>query len=138
MKQLIHQLIKRAPSHEYPFAVFGLWYEQGSDQPIGEDFAPLLTNINFNEVGKDGNITDDLLLTVGRTTRAHAGIVGNDMVFATVLFWLEYIPLAWLSRDEGSEREDAYYDIQSIELLECQIAEWKPVHFSLEPLTLPL
>jgi len=137
MKQLIHQLTKRAPSHEKPFAVFGLTYEQGSDQPIGDVIAPLLTNINFNEVGKDGNITDDLLLTVGRMTRSQVGIVGNDMVFATVLFWLEYIPMVWLSQDEGSEREDAYYDIQSIELLECQIMEWKPMYFSLDPITLP-
>lgn len=137
MNDLISQLVKRAPSHEKPFVVFGMCFEKGSDQPIGEDFAPLLTNINFNEVGKYGNITDDLLLTVGRLTRDQIGVTIDDMVSVTVLLWLEYIPMEWLSQDEGSEREDAYYDILSIELLDCQIMEWKPVYFGLEPITLP-
>lgn len=120
MKELISQLLKLAPSHEKPFVVFGLWFEQGSDHPVGEDFSPLLTNINFNEVGKHSNITDDLLLTVGQLTRSQVGIIGTDEVSATVLLRLEYIPFNWLSIDEGSEKEDAYYDILSIELLGYQ------------------
>jgi hypothetical protein len=119
MKDLINQLLKLAPSHK-PFVVFGLWFEKGSDQPIGEDLEPLLTNVNFNEVGKSGNVTDDLLLDVGRLTRSQVGIVGTDEVFATVLLCLEYIPPNWLGIDEGFAKEDPYYDILAVELLECQ------------------
>lgn len=136
MKELIKQLMKLAPSHEKPFVVLGLWFEKDSDLPIGEDLAPMLTNVNFNEVGKNGNITDDLLLTAGRLTRSQVGITGADEVFATVLLCLEYIPtnyLGWIV--EYAEKEDPYYDILSVELLECQIQEWKPVYFSLEPTT---
>lgn len=134
MKELIKKLMKLAPSHK-PFVVLGLWFEKDSELPIGEDLAPMLTNINFNEAGKDGNITDDLLLTAGHLTRRSVGIVGTDEVFATVLLTLEYIPPNWLSIDEGFAKEDPYYNILTVELLECQIQEWKPVYFSLEPTT---
>ena len=134
MKELIKKLMKLAPSHK-PFVVLGLWFEKDSELPIGEDLAPMLTNINFNEAGKDGNITDDLLLTAGHLTRRSVGIVGTDEVFATVLLTLEYIPPNWLSIDEGFAKEDPYYNILTVELLECQIQEWKPVYFSFEPTT---